>query len=209
MNFLQSLILHFPKPHIHTCCTHFKTFWPSCVILRLFSKRFCIPFCYYFTVMILNHEHYLYEISYYQYISFLEYSFLYMVSHRIFMSTSLTVPDVFHSFILKVVSFLSFKCTTEIPYFITFSVSLFLKLLFPFMYDQSKAMFVKCLKILYIVSEYHKILITSISMKLAFPFFMYKSLNNIKTTQELAVDKWSSSWYIIMQTAGVFLSADC
>jgi hypothetical protein len=137
MNFLQTLILHFLKPHIHTCCTHFKTFQPCCDIFRFFRKLFCITFCYYFTVMLLNHEYYLYNVC--CYISFLQYSFLYIISHRIFMSTSLTVPDVFHSLRLKVVSFFSFKCAIIIPYFITFSVSLFLKLLFPFLFDQIQA----------------------------------------------------------------------
>jgi hypothetical protein len=85
-----------------------------------------------------------------------------------------------------------------------------LKLLLTFLYDQIQAMFVKCIKIFYIVPECCIILCTKMSMKLAFPFFMYKSLNNIKTAQALVVDKWSSSWYLIIySTAGVFLSTDC
>jgi len=99
----------------------------------------------------------------------------------------------FTSLRLTVISFLGFKCTTVIPYFITFSASLFLKLLLPFLYDQIQAMFVKCIKISYIVQECHIILSTRMSMKLALPFFMCKSLNNNKTTQALVIDKWSSS----------------
>jgi len=209
MNFLRSLIVHFRKPCIHTCCTYFKTFQPCCDILRFFRKGFYIPFCYYFTVIILTHEYYLYTECYYQSISW-NYSFLYIIRHRTFMSTSLTVPDVFHSLRLTVISFLGFKCTTVIHYFITFSASLFLKLLLPFLYDQIQTMFVKYIMILYIVPEYHIILSTRMSMKLAFPFFMCKSLNNIKTTQAIVIEKWSSSWYLIMySTAGVFLSTDC
>jgi hypothetical protein len=100
------------------------------------------------------------------------YSFLYIISHRTFMSTSLTVPDVFHSLRLTVISFLAFKCTTVIHYFITFSASLFLKLLLPFLYDQIQAMFIKCIKIFYIVPECHIILSARMSMKLVFPFFI-------------------------------------
>jgi hypothetical protein len=121
------------------------------------------------------------------------YSFLYIISHRTFMSISLTVPDVFHSLRLTVISFLAFKCTTVFYYFFTFSASLFLKLLLPFLCDQIQAMFVKCLKILYIVPECCIILSTRMGMKLAFPFFMCKSVNKIKTTQGLVIDKWSSS----------------
>lgn len=109
------------------------------------------------------------------------------------MSTSLTVPDVFHSLRLTVICFPGFKCTTVIHYFITFSASPFLKLLLPFLYDQIQAIFVKCIKILYIVPDYHILLSTRMSMKLAFPFFMCKSLNNIKTTQALVIDKRNSS----------------
>jgi len=150
MNFLWSLIVHFSKPCIHTCCTYFKTFQPCFDILWFFRKGFYIPFCYNFTVMILKHEYYLYTECYYQSI-FWNNAFLYIISHRTFMSTSLTVPDVFHSLRLTVISFLVFKCTTVILYLITFSANLFLKLLLPFLYDQIQAMFVKCITILYIV----------------------------------------------------------
>jgi hypothetical protein len=126
------------------CCTHFKTLQPCCDILRFFRKGFYIPFCYYFTVMLLKHEYYLYSVCCYQYISFLwNYSFLYMLRHRNFMSTSLTIQDVFHSLRLRVVSFLSFKCTTVMHYFITFSVSLFLKLLLSFLYEREEPFFCK------------------------------------------------------------------
>jgi hypothetical protein len=124
------------------------------------------------------------------------YSFLYIISHRTFMFTSLTVPYAFHSLRLTFISFLGFKCTTVIHYFITFSASLFLNLLLPFLCDQIQAMFVKCVKILYIVPECHIILSTRMCMKLAFPFFMCKSINNIKTKQAFVIDKWSSSWYL-------------
>jgi hypothetical protein len=141
--------------------------------------------------MILKHEYYLYTECYYQSVSW-NYSFLYIISHRTFMLTSLTVPDVFHSLRLTVISFLVFKCTTVTHYYITFSDSLFLKMHLPFLYDQIQAMFVKCIMILYIVPEYHIILSTRMSMKLAFSFFMYKSLNNTKTTQAFIIEKWSS-----------------
>ena len=98
------------------------------------------------------------------------YSFLYIISHRNFMSISVTVPDVFHSCRLTVTSFLGFKCTTVILYFITFSASLFLKLLLSFLYDQLQTMFVKCVKIFYIVPECHIILSIRMSMKWHFPF---------------------------------------
>jgi hypothetical protein len=138
------------------------------------------------------------------------YSFLYIISYRTFMSTSLTVPDVFHPLRLTVISLLGFKHTTVIHYFITFSASLFLNLLLPFLYDQIQALFLKCVKILYIVPECRIILSTRMSMKLTFPFFMCKSLNNVKNTWALVIDKWSSSWYLIMcSTAEFFLSADC
>lgn len=143
--------------------------------------------------MLLKHEYYLYTECCYQYINFLELFFLVHYKSQNFMSTSLSVPDVFHSLRLTIISFLGFKCTTVTHYFITFSVGLFLNLLLPFPYDQIQAMFIKCIKILYIVPECCIILSRRMSMKLAFPFLMCKSLNNIKTTQALVIDKWSSS----------------
>ena len=68
--------IYFPKPFIHTCCTNFEIFQPCCDIIRFFRKGFYIPFCYYFSVMLLKHEYYLYTECCYQYISFLELLFL-------------------------------------------------------------------------------------------------------------------------------------
>lgn len=114
MSFLQILIVHLPKPCIHTCRTHFKAIQPCCNILRFFRKGFFIPFCYYFSITLLKHEYRLYTECFTRTSISWNYSFLYIISHRTFMSSSLTVPDVFNSLRLTVISFLGFKCTTVI-----------------------------------------------------------------------------------------------